>query len=70
MAEDFRQRAREALRRAKNELSSTDPERMRYAALELRFAMEAVTYDRALERQLLGRGYGRWAPIQCSRLPI
>jgi hypothetical protein len=39
--------ARQALRRAQAEMSSSDPERLEYAALELRKAMEAVIYDRA-----------------------
>jgi hypothetical protein len=48
MAPDFRQIARECVTRAKVELAINDPNRLRYGALELRDAMEALTYDRAL----------------------
>lgn len=47
MVVNFRQRGRDALARARIELISCDPERVKYAALELRMAIEAVTYDRA-----------------------
>jgi hypothetical protein len=43
----YRDDARAALDRARTELASQDKERLRYAALELRFAVEALTYDRA-----------------------
>jgi hypothetical protein len=33
---------------AEDELASADDERLKYAALELRMAMESLTYDRAL----------------------
>jgi hypothetical protein len=36
------------LARAKAELAANTPDRLRYAALELRDAAEALTYDRAL----------------------
>lgn len=45
---DYRNDARRQLRRAKDELASGDDQRLKYAALELREAMEALTYDRAL----------------------
>ena len=44
---DFRHEAKEALRRANVELSSGDDTRLRYAALELRMCIEALTYGRA-----------------------
>lgn len=47
MAVQFRNLAQEQLARAKTELASANPERLKYAGLELRFAMESVTYDRA-----------------------
>ncbi len=47
MKHDFRSKAREALQRAKNELDAGVDERLRYAALELRMCIEAITYDRA-----------------------
>jgi hypothetical protein len=45
---NFRALARDSLARAKAELAANDQHRLRYAALELREAMEALTYDRAL----------------------
>jgi hypothetical protein len=56
--------AREALARAKAELASNDPLRLRYAALELREAMEALTYDRALAFQddIPPEEYKTWQP--------
>jgi hypothetical protein len=47
-APDFRRIARKSLERAKAELATNDPHRARYAALELRDAMESLTYDRAM----------------------
>jgi hypothetical protein len=44
----FRRLAQESLARAKEELAANTPDRLRYAALELRNAMEALTYQRAL----------------------
>lgn len=45
---DYRNEARRQLQRANDELASTDVQRLKYAALELREAMESLTYDRAL----------------------
>jgi hypothetical protein len=44
---NLRPLARDALARARVELASGEEHRLRYAALELRLAMEALTYDRA-----------------------
>lgn len=44
---DYRWIARQALEHVRNELSTDSPERLPYAALELRYAMEALTYDKA-----------------------
>jgi hypothetical protein len=44
---DYRIAAREALKRAKQELSNGDDHRLRYAALELRMALESLIYERA-----------------------
>ncbi|WP_176596473.1 hypothetical protein [Sphingobium sp. 15-1] len=44
---DYRDDARKQLKRAQAELASGDDQRLKYAALELREAMESVTYDRA-----------------------
>lgn len=61
---NFRQLARESLGRAKAELAANDEHRLRYAALELRFAMEAITYDRALAFQddIPPEEYKTWQP--------
>jgi hypothetical protein len=45
--QDFRALARQALSAARIELDSSDPARLAYAALRLRMAMEALTYERA-----------------------
>jgi hypothetical protein len=44
---DFRQEADEALKRARIELSYNDDFRVKYAALELRIAIECLIYDKA-----------------------
>lgn len=63
-APDFRYAARESLARAKIELAADDPHRQRYAALELRDAMEALTYDRALafKDDIPPEEYKTWQP--------
>lgn len=43
----FRQDALDALERARSELDAASVHRLRYAALELRLAIEALVYDRA-----------------------
>jgi hypothetical protein len=48
VAMNYRNLAREHLKTAKDELSTKSNHRLKYAALELRMAMEALTYDRAL----------------------
>ena len=60
----FRYVARESLARAKVELGADDPHRLRYAALELRDAMEALTYDRALafKDDVPPEEYKTWQP--------
>jgi hypothetical protein len=61
---DYRDRAHRALERAKTELDSNDDERLAYAMLELRFAMEAITYDRAqaFKDELPYEEYSTWQP--------
>jgi hypothetical protein len=61
---DYRNKARRALERARAELNSNDEERLPYAALELRFAMEAITYDRAqaFKEELPYEEYSTWQP--------
>jgi hypothetical protein len=60
----YRAQARQALERAKNLLG--EDQQLRYAALDLRLAMEALTYDRAqgyLEELPLG-ALAKWQPKQ------
>lgn len=61
---DYRNDARRELARAKDELASADDERLKYAALELRMAMESLTYDRALayKDQFPPVEYQAWQP--------
>lgn len=66
----FRQRARQAVERAKAELASGSDERMLYAALELRMAIECITYDRAksYEKELPPQEYDVWQPGKLMKL--
>ncbi|HZC80402.1 MAG TPA: hypothetical protein VE222_01580, partial [Nitrospiraceae bacterium] len=61
---NFRHVAAESLARAKAELGANGPHRVRYAALELRDAMEALTYDRALafKDDIPPEEYRTWQP--------
>ena len=61
---DYRNDARRELARAKDELASADAERLKYAALELRMAMESITYDRALafKDEFSPAEYEKWQP--------
>jgi hypothetical protein len=61
---DFRNQARGYLKQAKAELTTGDDVRLRYAALDLRFAMEALTYDRAraYKDELPPSEYDTWQP--------
>lgn len=61
---DYRNDARRELARAKIELASVDDERLKYAALELRMAMESLTYDRALayKDEFPPAEYETWQP--------
>lgn len=70
MKADLRTEARQALARAKGELAAQKVERIKYAALELRFAMEAVTYDRALavKDEIPPEEYRTWQPRKLMQL--
>lgn len=61
---NFRHDAREALTRAQTELAAGETGRLKYAALELRMAMEALTYDRAqaFAAELPSSEYDTWQP--------
>lgn len=69
MNPNFRHRAREALQRAKTEMASGSDERLSYAALELRMAIECVTYERAksYEQELPPLDYDVWQPEKLMR---
>ncbi len=64
MSINYRHLAREHLNYAKRELGSNKDQRLRHAALELRMAMEALTYDRALayKNEFPPSEYGTWQP--------
>jgi hypothetical protein len=64
MSTDYRSIARRALERARNELNTGNADRLPYAALELRYAMEALTYDRArtYQDEVPPEFYRTWEP--------
>lgn len=64
MKPNFRHEARQALARATVELCTGEEARLKYAALELRMAMEALTYDRAeaFSAELPPTEYDTWQP--------
>lgn len=67
---DFRHEARQALARARSLLAMTETDNLRYAALELRMAMEALTYDRAqaFAAELPPDAYDTWQPRKMLQL--
>ncbi len=69
MRTNYRTIARQALKRARAETASGDPERLAYAALELRNALEAVTYDRAqlYKDEVSADVYRTWQPRKVIR---
>lgn len=70
MKVNFRGRARARLAQAKIELAAGDDERVKYAALELRMAIEAVTYDRAqaFKAEIPPTDYAVWQPKRLMQL--
>ncbi|MDR3525881.1 MAG: hypothetical protein P4L57_01290 [Rhizomicrobium sp.] len=67
---DFRTMARDSLARAEAELASNDPHRLRYAVLELRYALEALTYDQAwaIKDEISPEKYKTWPPHDVLRM--
>ena len=67
---DFRTRARDAFDRAREHLTSGAPGRLRYAALELRLALEAVSYGtaQAYSEELPESAYEQWQPPKLVEL--
>ncbi len=61
---NYRQIARFHLETASEELSASNNQRLKYAALELRMAMEAITYDKALayKNEFPPDEYETWQP--------
>lgn len=72
MGEDFRYLARKHLAAATAEIAANEDQRLRYAALELRSAIEAITYDRAkaYEKELPASVYETWQPKKLMELLI
>jgi hypothetical protein len=61
---NYRHEAHLRLAQARKELDSGDDARLKYAALELRMAMEGITYDRALayKNEFPPDEYATWQP--------
>lgn len=61
---NYRHIAGSHLKAAREEINSNNEERLKYAALELRMAMEAITYDRALayKSEFPPEEYETWQP--------
>ena len=72
MTPSFRHHARESLSRARAELASGDNARTKFAALELRMAIEAVTYERAqsYREEIPQAEYRTWQPKKVMQLLI
>jgi hypothetical protein len=68
---DFRSDVHDAIVRAKKHLETTSPshEALRYAALDVRMAMEALTYERAqiYAEELPASVYETWQPRKLMR---
>lgn len=67
---NFRQIARDAVKRARHQMAEAEPQALKYAALELRFAMEALTYERAqtFKKEFPESEYATWQPRQVMRV--
>lgn len=72
MKSNFRHLAREALSRARAELSSEDCTRLKFAALELRMAIESVTYERAqsYKDEIPPAEYRTWQPKKLMQILV
>lgn len=72
MNHNFRQDARDAIERAKEMLEGGNVQghQLRYAALEVRMAMEALTYERAqsYKAELPESAYDTWQPKRVMQL--
>lgn len=72
MTISFRQQARDAMSRARTELSAGDETRLKFAALELRMAIEAVTYERAqsYREEIPQSEYRTWQPKKVMQVLV
>ncbi len=72
MTLSFRHQARESVSRARVELASDDKARLKFAALELRMAIEAVTYERAISyrEEIPPAEYCTWQPKKVMQLLV
>jgi hypothetical protein len=70
MNNNYRHEARQHVKRAKAEIDSLDDERLKYAALELRMSMEALTYERALayKDEFPPAEYETWQPRKVMKV--
>lgn len=61
---NYRNDARQAVEKAKNELASGDDDRVKYAALELRLALESLAYDKmqTYKDEIPPELYETWQP--------
>ncbi|WP_018984126.1 hypothetical protein [Salinimonas chungwhensis] len=69
---NFRNLARKHLQAAKKQIDLFDDSNLRYAALELRMAMEAIVYDRALsfKDEFPEKEYDTWQPKKIMTILI
>jgi hypothetical protein len=67
---NYRAAAKQSLERALQEMESTDTNRLRYAALELRMALEALVYERAnnYATDASWKKLSKWQPKKLLRL--
>ncbi len=67
---NYRDDARKSLKHANEKLSTGNDKDLKYAALELRMAMEALTYDRALayKKEFPPDEYETWQPRKIMSL--
>ena len=72
MTPSFRHLARESVGRARAELASGDRARLKFAALEIRMAIESVTYERAqsYRDEIPQAEYRTWQPKKVMQLLI
>lgn len=69
---NFRSEARNALNRAKKELSYNDDSRVKYAALELRMVLECLIYDisKSYREELSETDFNTWQPKKLLEILI